>query len=432
MHSSEYQLLLNMRQEAIRILREAICKENECTTPAAGVTPFQLVSRPGCVGRPRVLVNIDQIELLRSAGFTWQEVADAVQVSRSTLWRRLSELNVSTNKYSDICEDELDIHVRRLQRDYPNCGQVMIRSLLQQQGMYVQRYRVRESMRRLDPLQTAMRWQQVVRRRSYSVTQANSLWHIDGHHSLIRWRFVVHGGIDGFSQTVVHLSGATNNSSETVYKLFQNAIEEYGVPRWVRSDKGGEDMLVCRFMITYRGTGRGSHLAGSSVHNQRIEHLWHDVYRCVCSTYHEMFYNMEAIGMLNVDSEMDLYVLHCVFLPLLNASLDNFAKAWNLHPIRTENNWSPKKMWLNSIIQANDEPDTVSSDFGIDCDGPMPEEDIVTVVVPETVSPLDDDEIKDFMSVASPDSAFTSIDEGVSHYVHCKSILEHKLEDLSD
>ena len=94
-------------------------------------------------------------------------------------------------------------------------------------------------------------------------------------------------------------------------------------------------------------------------------------------------------------------VLHCVFLPMLNTSLHNFAKAWNLHPIRTEGNWSPKKIWLNSIIQASDEPDSVPPDFGIDFDGPIPEEDVDSGVVPETVSPLDEEEIRGFISVAS-------------------------------
>ena len=29
---------------------------------------------------------------------------------------------------------------------------------------------------------------------------------VDGHHKLIRWRFITHGGIDGFSRLVVYLS----------------------------------------------------------------------------------------------------------------------------------------------------------------------------------------------------------------------------------
>ena len=38
-----------------------------------------------------------------------------------------------------------------------------------------------------------------ITRRRYYVPGSNSLWHIDGHHSLVRWRFVIHGGIDGYS-----------------------------------------------------------------------------------------------------------------------------------------------------------------------------------------------------------------------------------------
>jgi len=93
---------------------------------------------------------------------------------------------------------------------------------------------------------------------------------------------------------------------------------------------------VCQFMVTLRGTGRASHIAGSSVHNQRMERPWRDVYRCVCSTYHELFYAMEAMGVLDPVSDTDLFVLHCVYLPRINNSLDEFARAWDLHPIRTE------------------------------------------------------------------------------------------------
>ena len=83
---------------------------------------------------------------------------------------------------------------------------------------------------------------------TYSVQHSNSLWHIDGHHSLIRWRIVVHGDIDGFSCTIVYLQCATNNRSLTVYQLFKQATEMYGIPCRVRSDKGGENMLVYQYL----------------------------------------------------------------------------------------------------------------------------------------------------------------------------------------
>ena len=84
---------------------------------------------------------------------------------------------------------------------------------------------------------------------------------------------VVHGGIDGYSHMIVYLHCATNNHSITVYRLFKQATEQFGIPSRVRSDKGGENMLVCQYMITVQGLNRGSHIAGASVHNQQIERL---------------------------------------------------------------------------------------------------------------------------------------------------------------
>ena len=81
------------------------------------------------------------------------------------------------------------------------------------------------------------------------------------------------------------LKCSTNNYSSTVMTEFYNATKRYGIPSRVRSDKSSENILVCQFMISVHGVGRGSHLTGSSERNLRIERLSKDVFRYVASTY---------------------------------------------------------------------------------------------------------------------------------------------------
>lgn len=52
---------------------------------------------------------------------------------------------------------------------------------------------MRESIYRVDPNGVQMQCRRVLHRRKYAVSYPNALWHIDGYHKLIRWRFVIHG-----------------------------------------------------------------------------------------------------------------------------------------------------------------------------------------------------------------------------------------------
>ena len=117
-----------------------------------------------------------------------------MQVSRTTSWRQLREAGIEVKKHTDISDDELDYVSSQLQRENPNCRQQMMCGYLRDRGINVQRQRLRGSIIRADPVRRLARWNQVITRRTYSVTRSNSLWHIDGHHILIRWRIVIHGG----------------------------------------------------------------------------------------------------------------------------------------------------------------------------------------------------------------------------------------------
>ncbi len=66
--------------------------------------------------------------------------------------------------------------------------------------MAISRRRVRESMFRVSPRLVELRTSTAVVRRSYNVESSNALWHIDGLHCLVRWRIIIHDGIDGYSR----------------------------------------------------------------------------------------------------------------------------------------------------------------------------------------------------------------------------------------
>ena len=111
---------------------------------------------------------------------------------------------------------------------------------------------------------------------------------------------VVHGGIDGYSKLITFLRAADNNNSTTVLHSFLRAASQYDVPSRVRCDHGGENILVGMFMLRYRGCSRGSILTGRSVHNQRIERLWVDVFTGCVIVYYELFHYLEDSDLLNM------------------------------------------------------------------------------------------------------------------------------------
>ena len=67
---------------------------------------------------------------------------------------------------------------------------------------------------------------------------------------------MLHRAIEGYFRLITYLQCSTNNKVEIAVSFFEQALEIYGVPSRVRTDKRGEDTLICGKIIELRGKGR--------------------------------------------------------------------------------------------------------------------------------------------------------------------------------
>lgn len=149
-------------------------------------------------GRLRNDIDIERLDHLISLNFTASQIArDGLlggRIHRNTIANHLrnrgQQIGLSSirQRYTQISDSELTEHITELNNAFPNSGAQEVLALLRSRDppIVVQRQRVGTILARIDPVGTARRWAQAIRRRPYSVPTPNAVWHIDSNHALIR------------------------------------------------------------------------------------------------------------------------------------------------------------------------------------------------------------------------------------------------------
>eukprot|EP00057_Strongylocentrotus_purpuratus_P025478 XP_011679952.1 PREDICTED: uncharacterized protein LOC105445737 [Strongylocentrotus purpuratus] len=137
------------------------------------------------------------------------EISIALGVSHRTLYKYMQEHGIEHERHADITEHNLRAAIVAIKANRPDSGEVGI--------CYVRRQRIRDILRDNDAEGIQRRRPHAVQRRVYSVPCPHFIWHADGNHEHNKWKFVLHGAIDGCTRMVTCLKVSDNNRAETVH-----------------------------------------------------------------------------------------------------------------------------------------------------------------------------------------------------------------------
>ena len=103
--------------------------------------------KPGtqACGAPEYLISKSVLQGYLEDGFNIKDIASLLSVSESTVYRRMGRYSLSQLQFTEITENELDEVVEEITMEYPSCGDGLLKQILADRGIKVQRMRLRDS-----------------------------------------------------------------------------------------------------------------------------------------------------------------------------------------------------------------------------------------------------------------------------------------------
>ena len=116
---------------------------------------FQISINHLCTGKPgapKLNISLNMLMYYLGSGFTIPDVSAMLNISCSTLKRRMKEYRIKKLDFYSLMEDDkLDQVIVSILKDFPNSGYKKVKGFLLSRGHRIQENKIRESMRRVDP-----------------------------------------------------------------------------------------------------------------------------------------------------------------------------------------------------------------------------------------------------------------------------------------
>ena len=178
------EMIRNLRLMYVDLFRDMMKTNNRLAYLNFEPAPTEIFRGPG---RPKYIISEEKLVFLKKLSFTWKNIATMLLVSRSTICRGINQLGLhEVTGYSNLTDEVLDNIINRFKQEHGiSVRRSLVMGHLRSLGLRVQKRRITKVLLRIYPRNSNLKWKSIIQRRKYSVPSPNSLWHIDGHHSLI-------------------------------------------------------------------------------------------------------------------------------------------------------------------------------------------------------------------------------------------------------
>ncbi|KAL4965070.1 uncharacterized protein BDV14DRAFT_189871 [Aspergillus stella-maris] len=226
-------------------------------------------------------------------------------------------------------------------------GRRMLHTHFKSKGLLISRDRLFSMYRDLAPGAAQRRLYDLQRHRgAYIVPGPNFIWSIDGCLKLAPYGIEIYAAIDAYSRYIIWVYvGISSRTAVSVLRQFLDTLEITATqPRFVRSDRGGETVLLAEAQHKLQQSChpeiliKDCYLHGTSTANQRIEAWWLQLTRGVIFRYRAYFHGLVEDGKFSKDILSDQIALYAIYMPILRVQITSFVRTWNNHNIRKQRN----------------------------------------------------------------------------------------------